>query len=228
MLPVLVLASVLSADTPLVFAHRGASGSRPEHTMAAYVLGVEHGADAIEPDLVMTKDGHLIARHDLDLGNTTDVSARFADRKETRTVDGHTLPISAPYTRVPLGGTGPCLEVASFCDQGAGAPQLELMPQQVGGELHFVLTGAAPGATVALVGGQRDLPVTVPAGSLCIGGARRVIAQAQADSGGAADLLWFPGPVGWTALSSGQFAAQGLSQGLSARLSNALAIQTCP
>jgi len=72
----------------------------------------------------------------------------------TTTVGGYTLPISAPYTRVPLGGTGPCFDVVSFCDQGAGAPQLELMPPQAASSLHFVLTDAAPGATVALVCGE--------------------------------------------------------------------------
>ena len=146
----------------------------------------------------------------------------------TATVGGHTLPISAPYTRVPLGGTGPCFDVVSFCDQGAGAPQLELMPPQAASSLHFVLTDAAPGATVALVGGQRGLPMGVPAGSLCLGGGRRVIAHGQAGPGGAALLPWHPGAAGWTALSSGQFAVQALSQGLSPSLSNALAIQTCP
>ncbi len=146
----------------------------------------------------------------------------------TATVDGHTLPISAPYTRVPLEGAGPCFDVVSFCDQGAGAPQLELMPPQAANSLHFALTDAAPGATVALVGGQRGLPMGVPAGSLCIGGGRRVIAHGQAGPGGAALLPWHPGAAGWTALSSGQFAVQALSQGLSPGLSNALAIQTCP
>ncbi|MBL6757591.1 MAG: hypothetical protein ISQ11_14420 [Planctomycetes bacterium] len=146
----------------------------------------------------------------------------------TATVDGHTLPISAPYTRVTLDGTGPCFDVVSFCDQGAGAPQLELMPPQAASSLHFVLTDAAPGATVALVGGQRGLPMGVPAGSLCLGGGRRVIAHGQAGPGGAALLPWHPGAAGWTALSSGQFAVQALSQGLAPSLSNALAIQTCP
>ena len=77
-----------------------------------------------------------------------------------------------------------------------------------------MLTDAAPGATVALVGGQRGLPMGVPAGSLCIGGGRRVIAHGQAGPGGAALLPWHPGAAGWTALSSGQFAVQALSQGL--------------
>jgi glycerophosphoryl diester phosphodiesterase len=73
---------------PIVIAHRGASGHRPEHTLAAYELAIEQGADFIEPDLVLTKDGVLVARHDVYLSSTTDVSSRleFADRK--RTLDG--------------------------------------------------------------------------------------------------------------------------------------------
>ena len=79
--------------TPLVIAHRGASGYVPEHTLAAYALAVFQGADYIEPDLVMTRDGQIVARHDNELGLTTDVSQRpeFADRKRTQQVDGVTL-----------------------------------------------------------------------------------------------------------------------------------------
>jgi len=75
---------------PIVIAHRGASGYRPEHTLAAYELALQQGADFIEPDLVMTKDGELIARHDNALDLTTDVAQRreFADRKTTKVVDG--------------------------------------------------------------------------------------------------------------------------------------------
>jgi glycerophosphoryl diester phosphodiesterase len=73
---------------PLIIAHRGASGHRPEHTLEAYRLGVEMGADFIEPDLVSTKDGVLIARHENEIGGTTDVADRFADRKRTSTIDG--------------------------------------------------------------------------------------------------------------------------------------------
>ncbi len=78
------------AGSPLVIAHRGASGYAPEHTLAAYALAVLQGADYIEPDLVMTRDGQLIARHDNELGLTTDVAQRpeFADRQRTQTVDG--------------------------------------------------------------------------------------------------------------------------------------------
>jgi glycerophosphoryl diester phosphodiesterase len=75
---------------PIVIAHRGASGYLPEHTLPAYLIAIEQGADFIEPDLVMTKDGRLVARHDNVLNLTTDVAARpeFADRKATKVVDG--------------------------------------------------------------------------------------------------------------------------------------------
>ncbi|WP_252273584.1 glycerophosphodiester phosphodiesterase [Pseudomonas subflava] len=79
--------------TPLVIGHRGASGYVPEHTLASYALAVLQGADYIEPDLVMTRDGQLVARHDNELGLTTDVADRpeFADRRRTQTVDGVSL-----------------------------------------------------------------------------------------------------------------------------------------
>ncbi|MCR5877887.1 glycerophosphodiester phosphodiesterase [Phenylobacterium sp. J367] len=77
----------------IVIAHRGASGERPEHTLAAYRLAIAEGADFIEPDLVPTKDGHLVARHENEIGGTTDVAARpeFAARKATRTIDGQSV-----------------------------------------------------------------------------------------------------------------------------------------
>lgn len=75
--------STLDGSAPLVIAHRGASGERPEHTIAAYLRGIEQGADVIEPDLVVTADGVLVARHDAYLSTTTNVSAHgeFADRR---------------------------------------------------------------------------------------------------------------------------------------------------
>ncbi|SFI74751.1 glycerophosphodiester phosphodiesterase [Caulobacter sp. UNC279MFTsu5.1] len=75
---------------PIVIAHRGASGLRPEHTQLAYDLAIDQGCDFIEPDLVPTKDGWLIARHENEIGGTTDVAGRpeFADRKATKTIDG--------------------------------------------------------------------------------------------------------------------------------------------
>jgi glycerophosphoryl diester phosphodiesterase len=79
-----------SADRPLVIGHRGASGYRPEHTLASYELAARMGADFIEPDLVSTKDGVLVARHENEISATTDVADRpeFADRRTTKTVDG--------------------------------------------------------------------------------------------------------------------------------------------
>lgn len=76
---------------PIVIAHRGASGYRPEHTLAAYELAIEQGADFIEPDLVSTSDGVLVARHEGNLIATTDVAAhpRFADRYCTKVIDDH-------------------------------------------------------------------------------------------------------------------------------------------
>ena len=76
---------------PLIIAHRGASGHRPEHTLEAYRLGVEMGADFVEPDLVSTKDGVLIARHENEIGGTTDVADKFPDRKRTKTIDGQAI-----------------------------------------------------------------------------------------------------------------------------------------
>jgi glycerophosphoryl diester phosphodiesterase len=80
----------LTGANPLVLAHRGASGYLPEHTLAAYKKAIDMGADFIEPDLVVTKDGQLVARHEPNITNTTDVSLRpeFATRKTTRKVDG--------------------------------------------------------------------------------------------------------------------------------------------
>lgn len=74
----------------IVIGHRGASGYLPEHTLAAYRLAIFQGADFIEPDLVATRDGVLIARHENELGGTTDVAERpeFADRRTTKSIDG--------------------------------------------------------------------------------------------------------------------------------------------
>ena len=92
-LAALFLASPVAAQTmphPLVIAHRGASGERPEHTRAAYKLAIEQGADFIEPDLVMTGDGELVVRHENEISGTTNVAdhPEFADRRTTKTIDG--------------------------------------------------------------------------------------------------------------------------------------------
>jgi glycerophosphoryl diester phosphodiesterase len=80
----------LTGAPPLVIGHRGASGYLPEHTLASYRKAIELGADFIEPDLVVTRDGELVSRHEPNITATTDVSARpeFAARKTTRKVDG--------------------------------------------------------------------------------------------------------------------------------------------
>lgn len=96
-----VATTIVSADSrgderreasPLVLGHRGATGYLPEHTIASYALAIEQGADYIEPDLVSTKDGVLIARHEVDITDTTDVAAHaeFAARRTTKTIDGIT------------------------------------------------------------------------------------------------------------------------------------------
>ena len=76
----------------IVIAHRGASGERPEHTIESYRLAIEEGADYIEPDLVMTRDGVLVARHENEIGGTTDVAQHpeFAERRRTQVIDGET------------------------------------------------------------------------------------------------------------------------------------------
>jgi glycerophosphoryl diester phosphodiesterase len=76
---------------PLVIGHRGAPGYRPEHTLASYALAIDLGVDFIEPDLVMTKDGVLIARHENEISGTTDVALKFPGRKATKTIDGKTV-----------------------------------------------------------------------------------------------------------------------------------------
>src|SRR5919112_3308511 len=75
---------------PVVIAHRGASALRPEHTLAAYELAIEVGADFIEPDVVVTKDGRLVARHENEISGTTDVAQHpeFADRRTSKVIDG--------------------------------------------------------------------------------------------------------------------------------------------
>jgi glycerophosphoryl diester phosphodiesterase len=80
-------------ERPLVIGHRGASGYRPEHTRAAYELAFALGADAVEPDIVATKDGVLVLRHENEISGTTDVASRpeFASRRATKTIDGQAL-----------------------------------------------------------------------------------------------------------------------------------------
>jgi glycerophosphoryl diester phosphodiesterase len=85
--------NTLDGNAPEVIGHRGASGYRPEHTLESYRLAIELGADVVEPDLVVTRNGVLIARHENDLSGTTDVSERpeFADRETTKEIDGQEI-----------------------------------------------------------------------------------------------------------------------------------------
>jgi glycerophosphoryl diester phosphodiesterase len=78
------------ANKVLVIGHRGASALRPEHTLASYAVAIEDGVDFVEPDLVSTKDGVLVVRHENEICGTTDVAAHpeFAGRRTTKTVDG--------------------------------------------------------------------------------------------------------------------------------------------
>lgn len=88
---------VPSSDITVV-SHRGASGYRPEHTLAAYETAITQCADFIEPDVVATKDGVLVARHENEISGTTDVASRteFAGRKATKTIDG--APVTGWFT----------------------------------------------------------------------------------------------------------------------------------
>jgi glycerophosphoryl diester phosphodiesterase len=86
----LTAAPAVAKTPPIVIAHRGCSGERPEHTLLAYERAIDQGADFIEPDLVVTKDGHLVVRHENEISGTTDVASRpeFARRRTAKTIDG--------------------------------------------------------------------------------------------------------------------------------------------
>ncbi|MEP9358400.1 glycerophosphodiester phosphodiesterase [Sphingomonas sp. KR3-1] len=83
----------MHTEKVIVIAHRGASGERPEHTLLSYERAIEQGADFIEPDLVPTKDGVLVARHENNITETTNIAdhPEFAARKTTKTIDGETM-----------------------------------------------------------------------------------------------------------------------------------------
>ncbi len=81
--------NTLNGDAPLVIGHRGVAGELPEHTLEGYTRAIEQGADCIEPDLVLTKDGEMVARHEPVLDGTTDIASKFpASRMSTRNLDG--------------------------------------------------------------------------------------------------------------------------------------------
>jgi glycerophosphoryl diester phosphodiesterase len=91
---------------PIVIGHRGACGYVPEHTLTSYFIAMQDGVDYVEPDLVMTKDGVLVARHENEIGGTTDVARRpeFAGRRTTKTIDGivHTGWFTEDFTLAEL------------------------------------------------------------------------------------------------------------------------------
>ncbi|HEX7816500.1 glycerophosphodiester phosphodiesterase [Dyella sp.] len=95
---VVIMSHVQASQAPIaskvmVLGHRGASALRPEHTLASYAKAIADGADFIEPDLVMTRDGVMVARHENEIGGTTDVAQHpeFVQRKTTRIIDGHSV-----------------------------------------------------------------------------------------------------------------------------------------
>jgi len=92
------MSMVRGDERPIVIAHRGASGERPEHTLESYRLAIAQGADFVEPDLVATKDGVLVCRHENEISGTTDVAGRpeFAGRRATKQIDGQ--PVTGWFT----------------------------------------------------------------------------------------------------------------------------------
>src|SRR3954451_585848 len=105
----------------LIIGHRGAPGYRPEHTLVSYRLAAEMGADYIEPDLVSTRDGVLVARHENEISGTTDVAAHpeFAGRRTTRTIDGAAVTgwFTEDFTLAEL----KTLRARSACRHGRGS-----------------------------------------------------------------------------------------------------------
>ena len=138
----------------LVVAHRGASGRRPEHTLAAYRLAVEEGADVIEPDVVATRDGVLVVRHENEVSGTTDIAGRpeFAGRRTTKTVDGR--PVTGWFTED--------LTLAEVKTLRAVERLPELRPESAAYDGQFpVPTLAEVVALAAELGAARGRPVGV-------------------------------------------------------------------
>ena len=129
LLAAVLLGALLTADAQAlshvtIYGHRGASGYRPEHTLASYRLAARMGADYIEPDLVTTKDGVLVARHEPAIGATTDVATRpeFASRRTTKVIYGIT------YAAFGVGGAiGPIAMGYGFTYFGSYGPGLALL-----------------------------------------------------------------------------------------------------
>jgi glycerophosphoryl diester phosphodiesterase len=90
---IMTASAAASQAQPIVIGHRGASGYVPEHTLTSYFIAIQDGADYVEPDLVMTKDGVLVARHENEIGGTTNVAEHpeFASRRTTKVIDGSSI-----------------------------------------------------------------------------------------------------------------------------------------
>ncbi len=126
--------NTLDGQAPLVIGHRGASGLLPEHTLEAYRLAIEQGADFIEPDLVLTKDGVMIARHEPVLDGTTDVAAKFpATRKTTRNLDGvsTTAYFASDFTLAEIKTLGAVQASASRPQQFNGLYQIPTLDEVI-------------------------------------------------------------------------------------------------
>src|SRR3954447_23794775 len=126
-----VAAAAQRAARPIVIGHRGAPAYRPEHTLASYRLAIQMGADYIEPDLVSTKDHQLVARHENDITQTTDVASHpeFASRKTTKVIDGasHTGWFTEDFTLAEL-RTLRAVERLPDVPRGAPAGHVERLP----------------------------------------------------------------------------------------------------
>ena len=137
---------------PLIIAHRGLSGEYPEHTLAGYRAAIDAGADYIEPDLVLTKDGVLVARHENAIGETTDVAIRpeFAERRVAKTIDGVTVTdwFTEDFTLAELKSLRACERL----------PQLRSSARD---DLYEVPTLAEICAMLAEVNAGRDVPIGV-------------------------------------------------------------------
>lgn len=167
--------------TPAVVAHRGASGYRPEHTIEAYRMAIRMGADDIEIDLVATRDGVLVARHESEISATTDVASHpeFADRETTKTIDGVTMTgwfvedftlaeLKTLTARERLAGLRPD---SAAHDGTCGIPSLNEVLAMVGAE--SVLSGRSIGVMAELKHATYFESIGLPLGPMLLFDLRR-------------------------------------------------------
>lgn len=141
---------------PLVIGHRGAPGYRPEHTRSSYDLALELGVDAVEPDVVFSRDGVAVVRHENEIGSTTDVASRpeFVDRRTTKTVDGEELTgwFTEDFTWEELAGLR-CRERIPLLREGSASFDDTEPPLRLRDVLDLV--------RVAALGGGREIGAVV-------------------------------------------------------------------